>query len=380
MGRLHRRPCWPDGSSRRRPVHGAGLLHRPAADLEPDQARGRPGDRRRADPALRLPSRAAEPVLRQQHEGLGPRLRGQAPGVHDGPGEPVPHQHVHEESRLRVHRAPRVREGLQDADPRGARRQPAAPLQGRDGSGDAVAQLAGHALSLEGHARARALGSAPHQDVPGGAPPPALGRLFGLEPQLLDRLFAHHELLDLAGDGHRELRHELDVARDLVVGDLALAEGADLLVGRGLAGMQLDPGADRLAEARVGHANHLHVQHLRMPVEELLDLARIDVLAAADDHVLEAADDVDVALLVHRREVAGVHPAGLVDGLLRLGLVVPVALHHRVAAGAELACLAARHHAALGIDDLDLDMGKHLAHRRDPALDRIVGGALRRHG
>ena len=47
-----------------------------------------------------------------------------------------------------------------------------------------------------------------------------------------------------------------------------------------------------------------------MAVEELLDLARIDVLAAADHHVLDAADDVAVALVVHGREVAGVHPAG----------------------------------------------------------------------
>src|SRR6266478_6090211 len=36
-------------------------------------------------------------------------------------------------------------------------------------------------------------------------------RLLRLQPQLLDRLLAHHELLDLAGDGHRELGHELDV-------------------------------------------------------------------------------------------------------------------------------------------------------------------------
>ena len=40
----------------------------------------RPRDRRRADAALGLPARAAEPVLRQQHEGLGPRLRGEAAG------------------------------------------------------------------------------------------------------------------------------------------------------------------------------------------------------------------------------------------------------------------------------------------------------------
>ena len=116
-----------------------------------------------------------------------------------------------------------------------------------------------------------------------------------------------------------------------------------------------------------------------MAVEELLDLARIDVLAAADHHVLQAADDVDVALLVHGREIAGVHPARLVDRLGGLLRVVPVALHHRIAAGAELAGLAARHRLALGIDDLDLDVRQHLAHGRDAPLQRIVGGALRGH-
>src|SRR5260370_38713787 len=70
----------------------------------------------------------------------------------------------------------------------------------------------------------------------------------------------------------------------------------------------------------------------------------------------------------------------VVDRLARLFLVVPVALHHRIAAGAELAGRAARHRLALGVDDLDLEMRHHLAHRRDAPLHRIVGGALRRHG
>jgi hypothetical protein len=65
----------------------------------------------------------------------------------------------------------------------------------------------------------------------------SLSRLLSLESQLGDRLLAHHELLDLARDGHRELGHELDVARDLAVGDLALAELADLLGRRALAGV-----------------------------------------------------------------------------------------------------------------------------------------------
>ena len=63
----------------------------------------------------------------------------------------------------------------------------------------------------------------------------------------------------------------------------------------------------------VRHAHHLDVGDLRMGVEELLDLPRVDVLAAADDHVLDAADDLDVAVLAHHREVTGVHPAPRVD-------------------------------------------------------------------
>ena len=141
-----------------------------------------------------------------------------------------------------------------------------------------------------------------------------------------------------------------------------------------LAVAQLHPGADLLAELRVGDAEHLHVDDLRMAVEELLDLARIDVLAAADHHVLDAADDGAIALVVDGREVAGVHPAGAVDRLRGALVVVPVAEHHRIAARAQLARRAGRHHAALGVDHLRLQMrmdapdgGDAPLHRRRPA-------------
>ena len=51
----------------------------------------------------------------------------------------------------------------------------------------------------------------------------------------------------------------------------------------------------------------------RVLEQHLLDLAGVDVLAAADHHVLAAPDDVEVALGVHHAEVAGVHPAVVVD-------------------------------------------------------------------
>ncbi len=115
----------------------------------------------------------------------------------------------------------------------------------------------------------------------------------------------------------------------------------------------------------------------RVRVEELLDLRRVDVLAAADDHVLDPPDDVQVTRLVHDGEVAGVHPACGVDhlgGLLRL---VPVAQHDRVAAGAHLARRPARQHqAGLRVDHLHLDVRVHPPDRRHPPLHVVIGLGL----
>src|SRR5262245_29402163 len=163
------------------------------------------------------------------------------------------------------------------------------------------------------------------------------------------------------------------------MGDLAAAEGDDFLGGRALARAQLDPGAEFFAVFRIGHANDLHVLDLGMAEQKLLDLAGIDVLAAAYDHVLDAPDDVAIAFRVDGGEVAGVHPALAVDGFGGLLLVVPIAQHHRIAARAEFAGLAARNRGAFGVDDLDLEVRLHAPHGGDAAFDRIVGGGLEAH-
>src|SRR5207237_8414823 len=68
----------------------------------------------------------------------------------------------------------------------------------------------------------------------------------GFEPEFGHRLLPHLELLDLAGDRHRELVGELDVAGHLVVGDLPLAELLQGLLGQRGAWAQLDPGHEFL--------------------------------------------------------------------------------------------------------------------------------------
>src|SRR5882757_1915674 len=131
----------------------------------------------------------------------------------------------------------------------------------------------------------------------------------GLQPEDLDGHLAHFDLADLAGDRHREFVDDVDVARDLVVGQLAVRELTDCLrVERASARLHPDPGTDLFAVLLVGDADHLSVLDVGVGVQKLLDLTGIDVLPAADHHVLDATDDVAVAIRPHDRQVTGVHP------------------------------------------------------------------------
>src|SRR5437588_6872363 len=83
-----------------------------------------------------------------------------------------------------------------------------------------------------------------------------LGRLDAgcpFEAELGDGDLAHLELLDLAGDGHRELVGRLPVAGDLEVGKALPAEVSEFVVGGTVALAEREPGHQLLAHARVRH-------------------------------------------------------------------------------------------------------------------------------
>ena len=81
-----------------------------------------------------------------------------------------------------------------------------------------------------------------------------------------------------------------------------------------------------------------------MTEQQVLDLGRVGVEPADDEHVLDAADDAEVAVGVEHAEVAGVQVAvGVERGRGGVG-VVEVAAHHGLAAHAHLARLADGHH------------------------------------
>ncbi len=106
-----------------------------------------------------------------------------------------------------------------------------------------------------------------------------------------------------------------------------------------------------LAEVIVGAANDADVLDGRAAAQHVLDLEGVDVAAAADDRVLDAPGDVQVAVLIKPAEVAEVRPA--VFGVRRLVLAPVTRLHERPA-HADLALLAGPDRAAVGIADQQL--------------------------
>src|SRR5580692_3122411 len=170
------------------------------------------------------------------------------------------------------------------------------------------------------------------------------------------------------------------MARDLVVRDTILTEPADALLVEGGTGLRNDPGTEFLAIPCIRHAENLDIPDLGVPIQILFDFTRVDVLAAADDHVLDPADDAAISGVVDGSEVAGMHPPGGIDGFPGPCLVIPVTEHHGISSRAELAGLSPRHDTAVAVDDLDLEVRLYPSDRRDTQLERIVAAALEAHG
>ena len=113
--------------------------------------------------------------------------------------------------------------------------------------------------------------------------------------------------------------------------------------------------------------------------EPLLDLDAVDVLAAADDHVLLAVGDEEEALVVEVADVAGVQPAVGIDRLGGgLGLV-PVAGHEDRAGDAHLAGLARRRASSPSASTIFSRHGRHGRPDRGRLVEGVLAGDDRGH-
>ena len=109
-----------------------------------------------------------------------------------------------------------------------------------------------------------------------------------------------------------------------------------------------------------------------MGQQHVLDVARIDVEAAANDEVLDAVNDVEVAVVIEVADVAGVQPAVTHRRRGRLR-TVPVAGHEHRSADADLAVLAGRQPGPVGSHDSHLHPLDRRAHRAKPAAGGRLG-------
>ena len=113
-----------------------------------------------------------------------------------------------------------------------------------------------------------------------------------------------------------------------------------------------------------------------MAVEKFFDLARIDILTAADQHVLQPACDVAIAFLVHDRQVSAMHPAIGVDRHRCAFFVTPIPLHDGITARAKFALLAWGHGSTSLIDNFAFHMRLDTADCRNTFVQWLVSGGL----
>src|SRR6185369_8775356 len=130
---------------------------------------------------------------------------------------------------------------------------------------------------------------------------------------------------------------KVDRLRRLEAGDALAGEVDDISGGRLLAGLHHHDRLDRFTPFVVGDADHGGFGHVRVIADRAFDLGRIDVLAAGDDHVLDAVVDVEVAVLVQVAGVAGAQPAVAAERPGGRFRQVPVAGHVGAGAGRDLA-------------------------------------------
>ncbi|MNE23155.1 hypothetical protein D3C80_1163980 [compost metagenome] len=162
----------------------------------------------------------------------------------------------------------------------------------------------------------------------------------------------------------RQFLHEVELARGLDprqrLSRPGRKLGRELRRGVGPVG-GLDHRHHPLAHLGTGRADHSGVGHLRMLDQQVLDLLRIDVHPARDDHEALAVGQEQIAVLVQPPDIAQGGPAARVIGGGRL-LRVVVIFERVIALEIDVADHARRQFVALVVADVD-DAEVGAAHR-----------------
>src|SRR5690606_5895974 len=129
-------------------------------------------------------------------------------------------------------------------------------------------------------------------------------------------LFLQRALEYLARVADREFIAKLNKARIFIGRDARAAPLDKFFFGELRALFKDDESLYLFAETIVRNTNYGDERNSRVRDDELFKLARIDVVAAAQDHIFLAVNDRQESILVHRADIAGVKPT-VAKGLCR---------------------------------------------------------------
>ncbi|MNO61300.1 hypothetical protein D3C76_519450 [compost metagenome] len=187
-----------------------------------------------------------------------------------------------------------------------------------------------------------------------------IGELRVAVEAAIGQALAARRALQLAagGLGQRTGVEQYHHARDLLTGlGHGLAQGLDQGLGREdllHAAADFSGDADTLLtlDGNGERGNTALAHHLHFALDGLLDVLRIQVMPAHDQHVLEAASDVQLTV-AHETQVAGAQPGAAIlrDEAFRRGLgIAPIALGDARPGGPDFAdAVVAQHLQALGL-------------------------------
>src|SRR4029077_12323712 len=139
--------------------------------------------------------------------------------------------------------------------------------------------------------------------------------------------------------------------------------------------LQLDEGFRRLAAVLVSDTDYRHLLDRRVLVDRLLENARIDVEAAAQQHVLGSVDDENEAVLIHVADIACAQETTERRHLARRFRPVLRSLHHIWALDADFSALATRDILlrVINAEELDDDTGHRHSAGSDLAHAVLLG-------
>src|ERR687898_2659084 len=201
---------------------------------------------------------------------------------------------------------------------------------------------------------------------------PRVGRHLTLAGRLSLLALPQLDTPDLAARGLGELFYELDLARVLVGGGLALAVVLylpDQVLAWLVVGGEDHERLDQVPPLFVGHSHYGALGDRRVAYEDVLDLERPYAVPGGEDHVVRATHEPEVAVLVPGRSVAGEIVAVLHDVLGLFGLLpVPLEEGGVVPGERDVARLARGKLVPVLLDYADVAAGGGFAHRAGPDL------------